>query len=128
SLQVTQLRRRVEPQLSRQSLAGAPVRVEGVGLAAGAVEREHELSVQPLAPGVFREQALEPRKRLDVLAQSELRLDEELRRLQALVLEVEGDVAHRWLAAEVGERPPAPEREGLAHASRRGVRLVVHPS
>jgi hypothetical protein len=45
SLEFLQLLARFEPELFAERLAGLPVRIERVGLSAGAVEGEHQLSL-----------------------------------------------------------------------------------
>ena len=58
-LQALELAARVEPEVLDQRVAGAPVGLQRVGLAAGAVEREHQLRVQALAVRVLGGQALQ---------------------------------------------------------------------
>ena len=58
-LELSQLSRRLDPELTDEDATGLPVRVERVGLAAGAVEREHELPAQTLPQWVRGDKALE---------------------------------------------------------------------
>ena len=59
ALQVLQLDSRLETQLAVEELSALPVRLEGLRLAAGAVESEHEEPAQPLAKGVLADKRLE---------------------------------------------------------------------
>jgi hypothetical protein len=58
-LQALQLGAGVDAQLVAQQLPAARVRRERVGLAAGAVQREHQRPPQPLPQGVHRHQPLQ---------------------------------------------------------------------
>ena len=52
-VEVVQLGARLDPELLDEDLAGVAVGLQRVGLAAAAVQREHQLRVQPLAPRVL---------------------------------------------------------------------------
>jgi hypothetical protein len=56
-LEALELRAGIEAQILDQRMASALVGLERVGLSAAAVEREHELRVQPLAVGVLGREA-----------------------------------------------------------------------
>ena len=66
---------RGEAELLVEGLAGLPVDLEGVSLAPGAVEGEHELSAQALTQRVVSDQGLELPDQVGRLAQGEVRLD-----------------------------------------------------
>ena len=59
ALQVLQLDSRLETQLTVEKLSAFPVGLEGLRLAAGAVEREHQEPAQPLAKRVFADKRFE---------------------------------------------------------------------
>ena len=82
-LQALELRARVQAEVLDQDVAGAAVGVERVGLAAGAVEGEHQLRVQALAEGVLGGEALELAGDGGVAAEREVVLEPLLERVQA---------------------------------------------
>src|SRR6476661_1740745 len=77
-LETPELLARVEPELVQQTLACGPVRLERVGLAPRAVEREHELAVQVLAQRVLHDQALQLAHQLGLPATRQLSVDPRL--------------------------------------------------
>ena len=52
-VEVMELGARLDPELLDEDLAGVAVGLQRVGLAAAAIQREHQLRVQPLAPRVL---------------------------------------------------------------------------
>ena len=74
SLQLADARRRLEPLLV-QHRAEVAIGGQRVGLAAGAVEREHELRPQPLAQRLAAGQRLELAGQVAVAAQRQLGVD-----------------------------------------------------
>ena len=52
-MEVVQLGAWLDPELLDEDLAGVAVGLQRVGLAAAAVQREHQLRVQPLTPRVL---------------------------------------------------------------------------
>jgi hypothetical protein len=99
------------------------VRGERVGLAAGAVEREHLLGAEPLPVGVLADERLQVGRQRSVAAGLELRVDPRLQCRQAGVVEPRGLGARELLVCDVRERGTSPEREGLA-ALPRGEELL----
>ena len=59
ALQVLQLDSRLETQLAVEELSAFPVGLEGLRLAAGSVEREHQEPAQPLAKGMLADKRVE---------------------------------------------------------------------
>ena len=62
-LEPPELRPRLEPQLVGEHAPRLLERLERVGLAAAAVERQHQLPPEPLPEGVVRERRTERRRR-----------------------------------------------------------------
>ena len=106
-LQPLQLGARLEPQLVDQRRAGAAVGVERVGLAARAVEGEHEVGVQALAVRVLGDQRLQLGDRVAVAAEREVELQPVLERGQPHAVEPRALGLRRGRAAR---RRPAPGR------------------
>ena len=82
--------------------------MERVGLAAAAVEREHQLAAQALAEHVLGDQRLELRHQLVMAAERQVGVDPILERGQPELLQP-GDLALRErLAVKIGQRLSAP--------------------
>jgi hypothetical protein len=119
-LQLAQLGRRLEPQLVGERPACPAVRGEGVRLAAGAVERAHQLPVQPLPQRVRRDGLLEVGDHLAVPAGRQQQLGPLLDRGQPELAQP-GHLRHRpRLRRELRQRRSAPQREGLVVRLQRG--------
>ncbi len=100
----------LDPELVEEGCARCPVRVERLGLAARAVEREHQLRSERLTQRMLGDERLELRHELRRAAGGEVCLDPLLDRRDALFLEPR--CLERKLA--IGERRTAPERQRLA--------------
>jgi hypothetical protein len=93
--------------------AGVAVDIEGLGLATGAVEREHELSAEAFPQRVCGDELLQFSDQVRVLAEGEIA---SMRRSSA----ARRSSSSRAIAVcangvgELGERRAAPEGEGLA--------------
>jgi hypothetical protein len=87
-LQLLQLRSRLDAQLVHERPAGVLVDVQRVGLAARAVEREHELAAQALAQRIPGDERLELADEVCIPPCLEVRLDALLERRQSLGLQV----------------------------------------
>ena len=99
---------------SSEPLPGAPVGLEGVRLAAAAVEGDHELRREPLAQGMLGGQRLELARHVGVPAEPQVGLDAILDRSEAGLLEA-GDLWLRErLVLEVRQRRSSPEPERVA--------------
>ena len=72
-LQLPQLRRRLDPELAAEQPPGVAVDAEGVGLASGAIQRQHQLRAQPLSQRVGRDERLELADELGVAPEREAR-------------------------------------------------------
>jgi hypothetical protein len=74
-LEVPQVAAGLQAELIAQQFACLAVRGERVGLAAGAVERQHQLGAQPLPQRMLWDERLELGAEGDVSADRELRVD-----------------------------------------------------
>ena len=115
----------VEAELAIERLARIAVGLERLGLAAGPVERQHQLRPQSFAGWMVRDQPLQLRDQRLVAAEGEVGLDPILDRDQPRLLEPGDLVLGERLIGEVGERRPAPERERLIEARRRSVGVAA---
>ncbi len=86
-LEAAQLGPGLDPDLSGQGAVGGAVGLDGLGLAPGAVKREHALGVKALVGAVLSDQRLEPTDRVVVASRRELGVDRELERAQVKLLE-----------------------------------------
>ncbi len=105
------------------------VGLECLGLATGAVQRQHELSPPPLLEWILRHARLELRHELGVSAELELRVDERLLRGHARGFQSVGVGRQRAFIGQIREWPTAPQSEGaledgdLLRGRRRLIRL-----
>ena len=113
-LEPLQLLARLEPELVRQLAPGHPVASQRLGLAAGAVEREHQLAAQALPQRMLGDERLELADELGVTAERQVGVDPLLERRQPQLLQPRDLGLGERLVGEVGERRPAPQRERLA--------------
>jgi hypothetical protein len=114
ALELLELLARLDAQLVDERPARILVRLEGLGLAPRAVEREHQLGAQPLSKRMVADQRFELADHLRVVAERQLGLDALLDGRQAQLLEA-GDLAlGEGLIREIGERGTTPEREGVS--------------
>ena len=86
-MQLPQLGSRLDPERLDEHRARLPKGLQRVGLATGAVEREHQLAVQALAQRMLDDQTLELRHQLAVPAGAEIGLHASLQRRQPLLLQ-----------------------------------------
>jgi hypothetical protein len=84
------------------------VRLEGLRLAAGAVEGEHELVAKALAQRVRGDQAFELADQVSVAAERELGIKRSLDRVEAELLQARNLRLREPVASEVGKRLAAP--------------------
>ena len=113
-----ELRARVEAEVLDQRVAGAPERVQRVGLAARAIEREHQLRVQALAVRVLGGERLELGDDVAVAAEREVVLDPLLERVEAGALDPVRLAGGRAEQERVGQRRAAEQRQRLAQQLR----------
>ena len=104
----------LDAELVHERLARGAVRRERVGLAAGAIEREHLLGAEALAVRVLRHERVELRHELRVLPEREVGIDPLFECAESLLFEPAGRRRGERLAVEVGKRRTTPERERLA--------------
>ncbi len=93
-LEAAQLGPGLDPDLLGQGAVGGAVALHGLGLAPGAVKRQHALGVEALVGGVLCDQRLETADHVVVASRRELGVDRELDRAQVKLLE----------AADLGSR------------------------
>ena len=114
SLETPQGRPGLEAELLCQVAARPVVYVEGVGLPATAVEREHQLCVQALAQRMILDELLQLGDHLASATECELGLESELQRRHPLLLERRDRRLRETGECDVRQRRPAPQRERLA--------------
>ena len=102
------------PSSSESAVRAVVVHVERLGLAARAVEREHQLPAQPLTQREPLDERLELGDELRALAELEVGVDPLLERLEPQLLEPADLALGERLEGEVGERRATPERQRLA--------------
>ena len=122
ALQLLQLRRRLEPELLVQSPARARVRLERVGLAPTAIQREHQQSDQPLTRRMLGGQLLELADDQRRLARGQPHVEALLERDEAQLLQPRDLPLRERLERRIGQRGPAPQRQRVVEQapSRRG--------
>jgi hypothetical protein len=98
-------------------VARLTVRLERVGLAARAVEREHALRVQALAQRLLRQQRLELGQHLAVAAGVEILVDRDLERGRAQLVEAPDLRSGERFVGDVGQGRPAPQPQRLARGA-----------
>jgi len=124
-LELLELRARLDRQLLGQQRPPGTVGFQRLGLAAGPVEREHQLPAEPLAQGMLGHQVLQLRAQGSVPAERQLRLDPVLHREQAERFEPLDLEPGKPLELQVGQRPAAPQRLRLAQQHRGPARITV---
>ena len=113
-LELLQRLARLEAQLVGELAPGLAVRLERLGLALAAVEREHQLVPEPLPQRMRGHERLELRHQLGVAAEREVGLDTQLERAEPQLLQPRDLGLSELLVGQVGQRRPAPQRECLA--------------
>ena len=116
-----------EPELVDERRASLPVGAERVGLAAGAVEREHQLTAEALSQRMLGDQDFELADQVLVPAEAEVAVDPVHQHRDALGLESLHVDAGRGLELEPGEGRSAPQCQSLSIQRRRplGIRLLA---
>ena len=125
-LQPPELRPRLEPKLVGKHAPGLLERLERIGLATAAVERQHQLPPEPLPERVVRERRTERRRQLAMLAEGEPDLEVLLERVDVQHLEPACLGAEPRGAGQPLQRRPAPEGKRRGDRVRRG-RNVAGP-
>ena len=111
-LQLLERGRRLDAELPVERAPEPLVRLERLGLAPRAVEREDQLPVEPLAERMLRGQRLELSDHVDVAARRQVGLDPVLEAAEAQLLEVRALDAGERLR---GTRPGPGRARGRAH-------------
>ena len=119
-VQAAQVRAGLDPHLRNEPGARRAVGVECLRLAPAAVEREHVLAGERLAPRMRGDDRLQLDDEIGVPARGKVGLEAHLERDEAALLQARGLAGHERLVREVGEGRTAPQRERLAQR-RRGV-------
>ena len=109
-------RPRLDADLLHQRGARRSIGLERFGLAAGAIQREHALCVQPLAQRMLGRERLELGDHGTVAAGGEVGLDGQLGRSQPQLLQPPDLGCGEWLVGDVGERISAPEGQRVPGA------------
>ena len=99
---------RLEPQLVDEAIAGGVVSLEGVGLAAGSVQSEHELTLEALAQRMLADQRLELAHQPRVLARRQIRVDPILEHDQTSLFQPSDLRLGERLVGEIAQRRPPP--------------------
>ena len=125
-MEALQSRSWLDPELLDERLPGMPVRRQGLDLATGAVERQHQLTSNPLTERIPHDEAFELTDERLVLAKFEVGVDPRLEQRATQLVEPRDLAVRERLVRELGERLAAPQRERFAHeaASLRGRRRL----
>ena len=121
-MEVAKLRARLETELADEPVASGAVGLERISLAAAAVQRQHPLSVEPLAQRVVCDQGVELGERLGVTAMPQVDLDGGLEGAQPKLVEAPDLGRGERLVRNVGERRSPPQPHRRRGRRRRGVR------
>ena len=113
-LQPLQRRARIEAEILDERVARAPVRVERVRLASGAVQGQHQLRVQALAIRVLGRQRLQLRDERPGPPELQIELNPSLERRQPQLREPVGLRRGRPVQRRVDERWAAKQRQRVA--------------
>ena len=125
ALELLQRRARLDPELLDEQPAALPVARERLGLAAAAVEREHQLAAQLLAQRLLVDERLSSATSALVLAELELGLDPRLERVEPELREPAAAGCANGSRRNSASGRPAPERERLAQSCARGAGVVA---
>jgi hypothetical protein len=113
-VEVMELGARLDPELLDEHLARMAVGLECVGLAAASVQREHQLSVEALAPRVGTRELLKLADQLRVAPRGEVGLDADLHRREVLLLQARDLSRRKRRGGEFRQRRPPPQPQCLA--------------
>jgi hypothetical protein len=124
-VQCAQLWSGLHTDLNDEDFARVPVGRQRLGLASGAVQREHALRVEPLGQRVRRHERIELADELAMPAGRQAALDGNLGRAQPQILQPANLRGGERLVCDVGERGSAPQRERVT-CERVGPAIRVH--
>jgi hypothetical protein len=111
SLELSELRPRLHPQLVDQSAAALVVHIQRSGLTSAAIQRQHELRTHALAERFLPHQHLELRDDLVVAADRKIRIDPLLKRSEAQLAQSAKLARDVDNVTEFRERVFSPQRE-----------------
>ena len=103
----------LEPELVHEPAPRLLERLERVGLATRAIQRQHQLGREALAQRVLAERGRQPPGRVNVPALGELALEPPFQRDQAQLFEPRDLALRERLEGEIRQRRPAPQRQRL---------------
>src|SRR5439155_10996104 len=118
-LELPQLRPGLDPEIGHEATPCVSVRAEGIRLAAGPVERKHQLSAERLVVRILPDETLELGDQVAVSTEGEVRIDARSERGTPELLQAHAFRLRELGSDEVRERRPSPERERLLEGSRR---------
>ena len=108
-LQLPERRRGLEAELLVENLPRRAIRLEGLRLAAAAVQRQHQLATQTLAQRMLCHERLELADQLGVPSAGEVGVDAVLEQCQSQLLEPADLPLRERLEGESASGRPAPE-------------------
>lgn len=108
TLELAQLEPRLQTELGDEQASYLPVGGQGIGLAAAAIERRHQLAAQVLPEGMFRDEPLEAGRDFDVAAKPKLGIEPILQAGQTELVQARCLLAGKRHVVEVGERLSTP--------------------
>ena len=123
ALELLQPRAGLDPELVDQDAPCLPTCLERLVLTSRAVESEDLLLAEPFPIGVLGDERFQRRRQAVVPAAGELGLIRELDGREAELLEALRLGRRRRISRQVGQRRPAPERQGRAQAARGHLRV-----
>ena len=123
--ELAERRPRLDPELGAERDAAVAVDLERLGLAAGPVERRHQLPRMRSRSGCCATSVAQLAYERAVAAEREIGVDPVLERDEPELLEPFRLRPRERLVHEVGERGPAPEGEARPQPLRRGARVSV---
>ena len=115
-LELPQLSGGLEAELVVEELSERPIRVEGVRMTTGAVERHHEQCSKALVERMEIDESLQLADRFGLAPHREHGLEASLERLESQALQPSDLRTCERLRGEVGERGAAPESKRLGQA------------
>jgi hypothetical protein len=124
-LKLLQRPSRVQSQLLHQRASRFAVGLQRFGLTAAAVQREHQLTAQPLAQRMAENEQLELAHGLGVAAERELRVKPILKCSRAQLPEGSRLARGPLLVSEIAERLATPQRQRLPERHDRPLRLAA---
>ena len=125
ALELAERRSRFDPELVGERRAGALVRAQGVGLPAGAVERQHELAPQPLAQRRVGDRPLDVGDELARLAEREESVEAILGDEHAQLVQRAGGERAAVDLVEAFVRRALPRRERVVERGHRRTRVTL---